>query len=50
MSFRQHNVLAVQQGVQAVLGLGLQADHLAPLGNQGAQVADGLRRNPDADQ
>jgi len=38
----------VQDGVQAVLGLGGQLDHLAALGDEGAQLAHFLRGHPDA--
>lgn len=41
-------VVAVQDGVQAVFGLGGQLDHLGALGDEGAQFAHCLRRDPDA--
>ena len=41
-------MVAVDDGVEAVLGLGGKTHHLEPLGDEGAQFTHGQRRNPDA--
>ena len=49
-ALRRQGLAAVQNGVQAVLGLCRQAGHFAALGDQRASVAHWLGRNPDAHQ
>jgi hypothetical protein len=43
-------MMAMEEGVQTVLGLGREAHHLGPLGNQGAMIANFQRGNPDGGQ
>jgi hypothetical protein len=43
-------MVAVQEGVQAVLGLGREAHHLGPLGHQGMVIPNFQGGNPDAGQ
>ncbi len=45
---RWFEMMAVQHVVEAVLGLGLQPHQFVALGAERPQVADVLRRHPDA--
>jgi hypothetical protein len=41
------DVVAVEDGVEAVLGLGSEADHLGAVGDEGAAIADVAGRHPN---